>query len=437
MSVTPSASTKASTPDPSLDPMHADAPGHADGPDPALHRTNTFSLLAVDDNASDLDILRRLVRRIPEWTVNLTTCTEAMDGLSLLEQRKIDVVLVDYRLGAINGIQLLEVIRRTGFEGAIIVLTGQGDERLAAEAMRAGAADYMPKSDLTVASLRRAVENALERNRLQLALIEHRRRLERANQDLQKKNQEIRSFYHTLSHELKTPLTAAREFVSILLDGLAGPLTEQQVEYLRYVKEGCDQMTVCLNDILDITRVETGRFSIQPIPQPVAALVHRTLAGFANRARNAGIDLEARIAPGLPDVLIDAHRITQVVGNLIDNGLKFTPAGGKVSVDVEPDAGAPGRVRVSVIDTGRGIASEHLEHIFERLYQVRDGSEQSRMGLGLGLFICREIVKLHGGELDVKSELGKGTSFTFDLPAAPVAPVTSNPQSEGTEKNHE
>jgi len=392
-------------------------------------RTETFALLAIDDNPSDLDILKRLVRKIGEWKVDFSAYTEAKDGLAHLERSHVDVVLVDYRLGAVNGIQVLDDLRKTGFEGAVILLTGQGDERLAAEAMRSGAADYMPKSDLTTASLRRAIDNALDRSRLQLALTEHRLRLERMNEDLQQKNQEIRSFYHTLSHELKTPLTAAREFVSILVDGLAGELSPTQIEYLGYVKEGCDQMTTCLNDILDITRMETGRFSVRPVPTALPPLVHRTLMGFSGRAQAGAIELEEEFASNLPEVLVDPHRVTQVVANLIDNALKFTPPGGKVRIEAGASAEVRGRLLVTVSDTGKGIEPEHVDHVFERLYQVRDGSEQSRMGLGLGLFICREIVRLHGGELSVASEVGQGTTFRFTLP---IAPATESKDNEGS-----
>jgi CheY-like chemotaxis protein len=136
---TASASPKSRTVAPSDAPP---APAEA----AATVRTETFALLAIDDNPSDLDILKRLVRKIGEWKVEFSAYTEAQDGLAHLERSHVDVVLVDYRLGAIHGIQLLDVIRKTGFEGAVILLTGQGDERLAAEAMRSGAADYMPKS---------------------------------------------------------------------------------------------------------------------------------------------------------------------------------------------------------------------------------------------------------------------------------------------------
>lgn len=414
-------------------PHSTAAPGASLAPGASSEDSTRFSMLAIDDNASDLDVLRRLIRRIPSWEVELRTSNDPMEALALLQDRPADVVLVDYRLGAVNGVQLLEQARQNGFEGAYIVLTGQGDERVAAQAMRSGASDYMPKEDLTIPSLQRAIGNALERSRLQIALGEHRRRLEWANRDLQRRNSEIQSFYHTLSHELKTPLTSAREFVSILMEGLAGPLTATQIEYLGFVKESCDQMRVCLNDILDVTRMETGRLSLRPGRQDIAALVRRTVKSFASRSAEANITLHEHVAAGIPEANVDPHRIAQVLGNLVDNALKFTAEGGAVEIQVGTDPADPKWIHVSVSDTGKGIPAEHRANIFERLYQVRDGSEQSRMGLGLGLFICREIVRLHGGEITVESAVGKGTTFEFTCPAIPVEQA-SNP--EGKSETH-
>ena len=402
-------------------------PAHQDSIVASPRETVRFSMLALDDNASDLDVLRRLIRRIPSWEVELRTSSDPAEALVLLQDRPADVVLVDYRLGKVNGVQVLEQARQKGFEGAYILLTGQGDERVAAEAMRSGASDYMPKEDLTIASLQRAVSNALERSRLSISLGEHRRRLEWTNRDLQRRNAEIQSFYHTLSHELRTPLTSAIEFVAILLEGLAGPLTEKQVEYLGFVQESCDQMRVCLNDILDVARIETGRLSLRPTPQDLDVLVPRTMRSFESRAAGAGIALGAHVDPDLPRANVDPHRFTQVLGNLVDNALKFTSNGGSIEVRVETDPADAARIRVSVSDNGRGIPAEHRANVFDRLYQVRDGSEQSRMGLGLGLFICRELVRLHGGEIFVESEVGKGTRFDFTCPAVPVEQA-SNPE---------
>jgi signal transduction histidine kinase len=186
-------------------------------------------------------------------------------------------------------------------------------------------------------------------------------------------------------------------------------------------------MRVCLNDILDVTRMETGRLSLRPGPQDLAAIVRRTAASFASRARESNIVVHEHIAAGLPAANVDPHRIAQVLGNLVDNALKFTCEGGTVDIRVTQDSADPDWIRVSVSDTGKGIPAEHRANIFERLYQVRDGSEQSRVGLGLGLFICREIVRLHGGDISVESAVGSGTSFTFTCPAV-SGPRTSNPE---------
>jgi len=401
------------------------APGASHPAEASSQAAIRFSMLAIDDNAADLDVLRRLIRRIPSWDVELRTSSDPLEALALLQDRPADIVLVDYRLGAVNGVHVLEQARQNGFEGASIILTGQGDERVAAEAMRSGATDYMPKEDLTIPSLKRAVSHAIERSRLQVALGEHRRRLEGANRDLERRNSEIQSFYHTLSHELRTPLTSAREFVSILMEGMAGPLTATQLEYLGFVKESCDQMRVCLNDILDVTRMETGRLSLRPGPQDLSVLVRRSVKSFESRASESGIGLHEHLAAGLPQANVDPHRFAQVLGNLLDNALKFTAEGGTVEIRVALDPLDPKWIRVSVSDTGHGIPAEHRANLFERLYQVRGGSEPGRTGLGLGLFICREIVRLHGGDITVESEVGKGTTFQFTCPTIPVEQASS------------
>jgi two-component system sensor histidine kinase GlrK len=215
---------------------------------------------------------------------------------------------------------------------------------------------------------------------------------------------------------MKTPLTSAREFVSIVLDGLAGSLSEAQREYLSYARESCDQMTLGLNDLLDSTRLETGKLHIALQPGCVSSLVARVVVSMAPQAQDKRIQLEQSIAPDLPQVLMDEKRITQVLTNLLSNALKFTPEGGEVSVRVGSDPGRPRCVLVSVSDTGRGIERAQLDQVFDRLYQIRSGDATIEGGLGLGLYICREVVRLHGGEIWVDSTPGKGSTFFFTVP---------------------
>ena len=249
--------------------------------------------------------------------------------------------------------------------------------------------------------------------------------LERTNQDLVRKNDEIQNFYHTLSHELKTPLTSAREFISIVMDGLAGALTPTQQEYLGIARESCNQLRVCINDLLDATRLETGKLSLEKKPDSLAGIVQRVVSTLQPAAQGKDIRLTFEAEPGLEPVLVDAYRIAQVVTNLLNNALKFTREEGAVSVHVGESLATPGWAEVVVKDTGCGIPETQQDRIFDRLYQVKTGDAATENGVGLGLYICRELVRLHGGEITVKSVADSGSTFTFTLPLARTLPESN------------
>ncbi len=240
------------------------------------------------------------------------------------------------------------------------------------------------------------------------------------------RNTEIQLFYHTLSHELKTPLAVVREFVCLVLDGLAGPLTETQREYLDIARDSCDQLRRHVNDLLDVTRLETGKMSIHLQPVALSALLERVASAMQPEAARRQIQLTWSCAPDLPPVAADSQRIHQVLTNLVGNALKFTPPGGKVRIHAGRSPERPQEeLLVGVSDTGPGIPADQRERIFERLQQGEsaDTSASTRGGLGLGLYICRELVKLHGGRIWVESEPGRGSHFQFTLPVRPTAAV--------------
>ena len=271
------------------------------------------------------------------------------------------------------------------------------------------------------------IRDITARHRLEAALAHERADLRQANLTLTTSHAEIQRFYHTVSHELKTPLTALREFVAIVLDGLAGPLADQQREYLAIAKESCDQMTRGLNDLLDTTRADIGKIHIVLRPMALGAVVARAVTTMASVAHTKGVHLQQAIAPQLPAVALDVQRLTQVLTNLLSNAVKFTPAGGEVWVEVRPDPQRPTWVQVLVRDSGCGIAPEHCRHIFDRLYQVPGADPLSTNGLGLGLYISQELLQLHGGELQVQSRLGHGSTFTCSLPAVDGQEAPSSP----------
>ncbi len=265
-------------------------------------------------------------------------------------------------------------------------------------------------------AIRGIFHDVTERKRTEKKMRRIQSKLEHTNQDLVRKNQEIQNFYHTLSHELKTPLTSAREFISIVIDGLAGPLNKTQTEYLGIAKESCNQLRACINDLLDSTRMETGKLALELKPSSLAALVERVVAAMQPQAAQKKIVLSRQLQPDLPDVPMDEHRMTQVITNLLTNAIKYTPPGGKIVVKVGESPEHRELVEVAVTDTGCGIPRDEQEHIFERLYQVKAGDATTEQGVGLGLYLSRELVQLHGGIIRVDSEPGKGSTFSFVLP---------------------
>ena len=241
--------------------------------------------------------------------------------------------------------------------------------------------------------------------------------LEQNKNELERRNSEINTFYHTLAHELKTPLTAAREFVSIVMDQIAGPVNGDQQEYLGTAKACCDQIKTYIDDLLDMTRLETGKLALEQKRGSIDKVVSLIVAETSSVAKENQLSLCQEITPGLPAVLIDERRIIQVLTNLISNAIKFTPEGGKIVVSARP-AAKSNFISIAVADSGVGIDARHCERIFDRLYQVNKDDAKVKGGLGIGLSLCREIVRLHGGTITVESEPGHGTRFTFTVPVA-------------------
>ncbi len=218
----------------------------------------------------------------------------------------------------------------------------------------------------------------------------------------------------TVSHELKTPLTSVQMAIHLLLEEVVGPLNPKQLELLLAARQDSDRSLAMINDLLDLTRIEQGRVKLDLQPQTVSALVEGALDRVRSRAANAGIAIETQLDGDLPEVLVDHDRIEHVFDNLIVNAIQHTARGGTIRIE----AAAQGeRVHFAVEDSGEGIPAAELPRVFEKFYRIPTSRHQG--GAGLGLAIVREIVLAHGGEIEVRSAPGKGTRFTFTLPAGP------------------
>ena len=227
-------------------------------------------------------------------------------------------------------------------------------------------------------------------------------------------------FVSTVSHELRTPMTSIKGYVELVLMGTVGSLTEEQRHFLSIAKNNVDRLTMLVNDLLDISRMESGRLALSPQVVRIGTLINQVVTAMEGRTTDKGLTLRSDVPSALPDVNADPDRVVQILTNLVANAYQYTPAGGEIAVSAYMH---DDMMHVSVRDTGIGIAPEDQKRIFERFFRADDPLVQDTPGTGLGLCIVQSLVEMHGGQVWVESELGKGSIFTFTLPAVEVRRV--------------
>ena len=225
-------------------------------------------------------------------------------------------------------------------------------------------------------------------------------------------------FIHNVTHELRTPLTSIDQSVKLIIDGVLGECPPKQKRFLEIANRGTAHLRAMINDLLDMTRADTGKLTVDPRRTVLEPLIQEVLSSLRITADQKGVELSAHVSPNLPPVHADPVRVRQILINLTDNGLKFVQAEGRISIHAEMAPGSGDEIQISVSDTGVGIPDEDLKSIFDRLFQVKSNQDKaSRRGLGLGLYISKELVNRHGGKIWVTSQVGKGSNFIFTLPA--------------------
>jgi signal transduction histidine kinase len=373
----------------------------------AVKNQKPLQVLLVEDNAADARLLREMFGKERPDSFVLTHLTRLRDAEAHLAAGGVDIVLLDMGLPDGHGLDTLRRARAAAPGVAIIVLTGLEDEQLAAAAIKEGAQDYLIKGQIENRALPRALRYAIERNRMH------------EEADVLRAHQlQIRDdFLSHVSHELRSPLTSIYSFSTIIADGLAGEVTAQQGDYLQIILRNVRQLQSMIEDLLEVAQAQSGKLSIDL--QPVA--VNEAISYAVDTLQGVAIEKEIRLAfdplPSLPSAYADGTRVRQIMTILLDNAMKFTPAGGAVQVRASVQEKQHGFLLIEVADTGCGIGPEATERIFEHHYQVaNDPGRAGRRGLGLGLHIARQLVTRLGGEMWVSSEPGKGSRFFFTLP---------------------
>lgn len=276
------------------------------------------------------------------------------------------------------------------------------------------------------------VQDATEMGKISQELAQRRNELRllhdqlaRRNSELAAANAELRrlsdlksAFVSITAHELRTPLSTIAGYLEMLLDGDFGPLNEEQRKSMEIVQRSVTRLSTIVDNLLDVARIEAGRIELVLRPADLAALVERVAAEFRPQLEAKSQVLTLQIMPGLPPALCDETRAAQIVGNLLSNASKYTPEGGRITIALSP-AAEEGFLQVAIADTGIGIAPADQPYLFDCFFRSAQAIAQGRAeGLGLGLYIVRSLVELHGGRIWFESEPGRGSTFYVTFPIA-------------------
>lgn len=405
--------------------MMPSAPTHPAAAAPStIGAETTIKLAVLDDDEVDLEAFRRCVASLKDRSLDVRLFQTADALCEGLLTDPCDLLFVDYHLNGGTGLTAREQLRKAGIDPpAVLVTNGKGEE-VVRDAVLGGFLDYIPKRSVIPEVLTQVIRSSLEKARLQRDIEQKQRDLEATVDALQASRKEIRRFYHSVSHELKTPLTGAREFVSLVRDRVVGSVTEEQDDLLSGALRNCDRMVTCINDMLDASRIETGKLVLKPVVCDLGAVIRDAVKSLQGLAQAKGIETTVTLEPEAPlgGAFVDPDRIFQVVANLVSNAIKFTPSRGSIGVTAR--ASSTGDLLVSVKDSGCGLSDSDQLQVFEHLFQSRNEDASALGGLGMGLFICRDLVRLHGGEISVKSEEGAGAEFMFSIPCVPPTDAT-------------
>lgn len=438
------------------------------------------SILLVDDRPENLIALEATLESLGQRLVKARSGSEALRHV-LTED--FALILLDVQMPGMDGFETAALIKereRSRYIPIIFVTAISKSSQYVFKGYEAGAVDYLPKpidEDVLKSKVRVFVDlykksEQIKRQSELLRLSEQREaerqqmerehELERgyitvliaAKEEAERANLAKSEFISSVSHELRTPLNAILGFTKLMLNPRVGALNEDQSAYLQDILHSGEHLLQVINDILDLSRVEAGKMTMQLTAFPLAPVLEQSMSIVREQAREHELKLSLEIAPEvaqLPPIVADQRKIKQILYNLLANAVKFTPEGGTITLSAMCEApdqtserpqkeqyacdsdtasglesdGTPLPVRESVIisvrDTGIGIAPEHHERIFGAFEQVDSSHARQKQGTGLGLALTKRLVELHGGGIWIDSDVDRGSTFSFRLPLPPTA----------------
>ena len=340
-------------------------------------------------------------------------------ALEAIRASEFDVIITDIRLPDIDGMEILELAKEMNPDAAVIMMTGYASVETAVDAVNQGAYAYFVKP-VNPDEIKTAISNALKQQRLSqenkrlVESLQHSNKLLfKANEELREATQAKSEFLAHMSHELRTPLNVIIGFSELMWDEVPGAVNEEQKQCLNDILSSSKQLLNLINDILDLSKIESGKMELRlkgfSLPEVIESLRSIMMPILSPRKQSLEVEIEDKINL----VCADKAKVKQVLLNLLSNATRFTPDGGKLRIEVIKENGW---CRVSLIDNGVGLKKENRGRIFEPFCQLDSPLTKGKGGTGLGLTIAKQIIEKHGGCMQVESEYGKGSRFTFTLP---------------------
>jgi signal transduction histidine kinase len=369
-------------------------------------QTQPTTILLIEDDEEDYILLQRVLQKIPYTCYQLVWENSPEAGLAQMLKGAHDLCMLDYRLGAQNGIELIKAARYRGYTLPIVLLTGANESEIDIQALQAGADDYIAKEQLQGELLYRVIRYAIERKK-----AEHERenllREQIASRELEAKRNE---FISMVVHELKTPLTSLKSSTQLLQRQSARTGNEQMTRLTSRMDAQINRLTGLIDDFLDVTRITAGKLHFREEFFAFDDLVVEIVEELQPITEQQKLIVEGQSAT---TIWGDRMRIGQVITNLLTNAMKYAPDTDCILVKIVADAD---KVMLCVQDFGPGIPKEYQAKIFDPFYRIERKEQRSVSGLGLGLHIAAEIIRRQDGEIWIESEEGQGATFCFALP---------------------
>lgn len=364
-----------------------------------------IKVLLIDDDEDDYLIVKNVMSKIPRSPFALSWCGDYAEATVLIEENDYDVYMVDYRLGARTGLELLASVEPQKRAEPFILLTGVGDERIERLAMQLGAADYLVKGTFNHELLSRTLRYGLQRKLMEEQRVSQLIAVNRAKDE----------FISVASHQLRTPATGVKQYVGMVLEGYAGDITDAQRDMLSKAYESNERQLQIVSNLLRVAQVDAGKVRLRKSDTDIVQLVEDIIVEQQDKFKQRHQSVAFKKPAKAISAHIDKSHFRMVLENIIDNASKYSEEGMKVDVSIDRKMDS---ITIKISDHGVGIKRSDQDRLFEKFFRIDNPLSTLVGGTGLGLYWAKKIVDLHDGNIDVVSEESKGTTFIISIPAA-------------------